>query len=193
MQAQLLPWRKPYGIGINMRRILLLDDEINVLHALQRTLRQWFQAGNVRIEIFTDPEQALLRCAEVPFDVVVSDYRMPAMSGGDFLQACKAIQPDAIRLVLSAATDFEVVMKAINQAEAFRYVVKPWQPEQLREAFELAFARRDAVVEMRRIADEELARRGKLTPQELEARRLEAEEPGITRVKWGDDGSVQLE
>lgn len=176
-----------------MRRILLLDDEINVLHALQRALRQCFHAEDLRVEIFTDPEQALLRSAEVDFDVVVSDYRMPAMNGADFLQAFKGIQPDAVRLVLSGATDFDVAVKVLNQAEAFRYIVKPWQIDQVKDVFRLAFARREQAIEACRITEEARAKTGELTPQELEARRLEAEEPGITRVKWGDDGSVHLD
>lgn len=176
-----------------MRRILLLDDEVNVLNALQRALRECFRSGQVRIEIFTDPEQALLRSAEVSFDVVVSDFRMPGMTGADFLQAFKGIQPDAVRLVLSASTDFSAVMDAVNRAEIFRYIVKPWTIEDLRALLESAFLRRDDIVEARRIADELRFVKGELTPQELEARRLEAEEPGITKVNWGPDGSVRLD
>jgi two-component system probable response regulator PhcQ len=176
-----------------MRRFLLLDDEINILHALQRTLRQCLPAGDLRIEIFTEPEQALQRSVEVPFDVVVSDYRMPTMNGIDFLKMIKGIQPDAIRLVLSASTEFDTVMNAINQAEVFRFIAKPWQPDDLKNICELAFARRDQMIEDRRLADELRAKRGQLTPQELEAKRLEAEEPGIMNVKWGADGSVHLD
>jgi DNA-binding NtrC family response regulator len=176
-----------------MRRVLLLDDEINVLHALQRTVRQCFPIDELRTEIFTEPEQALLRSAEVAFDVVVSDYRMPTMNGVDFLKTIKGIQPDAVRLVLSASTEFETVTSAINQAEVFRYIAKPWEAGELKKAFELAFVRRDQMIEDRRLADELRARRGELTPQEIEAKRLEAEEPGIMRVKWGADGSVYLD
>jgi two-component system probable response regulator PhcQ len=176
-----------------MRRILLLDDEINVLHSLQRALRQCLPDVDMQTEIFTDPEQALVRGGEVPFDLVVSDYRMPGMNGADFLQAMKGIQPDAVRLVLSASTEFDAVMSAINRAEIFRYIAKPWQNDDLKNAFELAFARRDQALEDRRLVDEARARRGELTPQEIEAKRLEAEEPGIMKVKWGADGSVHLE
>lgn len=176
-----------------MRRLLLLDDEINVLHSLQRALRQCLATADVRIETFTDPEQALLRSGEMAFDVVVSDYRMPGMNGVDFLAAVKGIQPDAVRLVLSASTEFEAMMNAINRAEVFRYIAKPWQMDELKNTFELAFARRDQMVEERRLADEARAQRGELTPQEIEAKRLEAEEPGITKVKWGADGSVHLD
>jgi CheY-like chemotaxis protein len=64
-----------------MRRILLVDDEVRVLSALQRTLRPFMQENAVEIEAYSDPEQALLRCAEVAFDVVMSDYRMPGLTG----------------------------------------------------------------------------------------------------------------
>lgn len=169
-----------------MRRFLLLDDEINVLHALQRTLRQCFPGAELRIESFTEPEQALVRCGEVAFDIVISDYRMPQMNGVDFLKMVKAIQPDAVRLVLSASTEFDAIMSAINQAEVFRYITKPWNLLEIKETITLALARRDQT-------DTTRLQLGELTPQELEARRLEAEEPGITQVKWGPDGSVILD
>jgi DNA-binding NtrC family response regulator len=175
-----------------MRRILLLDDEINVLHALSRQLRNCFAGIDVQIEIFTDPEQALLRSGETTFDVVVSDYRMPAINGVDFLKTMKGIQPDAVRLVLSASTEFDAIMNAVNQAEVFRYIAKPWQEAELKETIELAFERHDQTIKNINLDDESRAPRRDLTLQELEAQRLEAEEPGITKVKWGPDGSVRL-
>jgi two-component system probable response regulator PhcQ len=176
-----------------MRRVLLLDDEINVLHALQRSLRQCFSGVDLRPEIFTDPEQALLRSAEVRFDVVVSDYRMPTMNGVEFLKTIKGVQPEAVRMILSASTEFETVLDAINRAEVFRYIAKPWVASELKQAFELAFARWDTTAEDRRLADELRAKAGEMTAQELEAKRLEADEPGITKVRWGPDGSVLLD
>lgn len=177
-----------------MKRLLLVDDEINVLHALQRALRQCLASvEDLRIEVFTEPEQALLRSGEVAFDVIVSDYRMPGMNGAEFLATIKGIQPDAVRLVLSASTEFEAVMNTVNKGEVFRYIAKPWQADDLKATFELAFARREQTLEDRRLADELRARRGELTPQEIEAKRLEAEEPGITKVNWGTDGSVHLD
>lgn len=176
-----------------MRRILLLDDEVNVLNALQRALRQCFHEIDLLVETFTDPEQALLRSAEIGFDVVMSDYRMPGMNGAEFLHVIMRVQPEAARLILSASTDFSEVTNAINRAEVLRYVAKPWLPEDLRKTFEFAFARHDEAVAARRVADEVLALRGELTPLERETLRLEAEEPGITKVNWGTDGSVQLD
>lgn len=175
-----------------MRRVLVLDDEVNVLHALQRTLRQVFTDKEFRIEIFSDPEQALLRVGEISFDIIVSDYWMPGINGIDFLKTVKSIQPDAVRLILSASTEFSTVMEAINQAEVFRFIPKPWSQEELKKIFLLAIERRDKALEERRLADELRMKRGELEPRELEARRLEEQEPGITKVNWGADGSVYL-
>lgn len=176
-----------------MRRFLLVDDEINVLNALQRTLRQSLLGVKLQIETFTDPKQALARSSEVAFDIVISDYRMPEMNGVDFLRAFKEMQPDTVRLVLSASTEFETLMNAINQAEVFRFIPKPWQAAELTEIIQLALVRRDQSREDLRLFNELRVQLGEMTPQEFEAKRLEEEEPGITKVKWGPDGSVHLE
>lgn len=176
-----------------MRRFLLVDDEINVLHALRRNLRHCIPDEELQIEIFTEPEKALVRCSEVSFDIVISDYRMPTMSGIEFLKMVKTIQPNAVRLVLSASTEFEAVVRAINQAEVFRYIAKPWQADEVSETIRLALVRHDESLEEQRLLNELRAQLGQLTPQEMEAKRLEKEEPGITKVKWGPDGSVILD
>jgi two-component system, probable response regulator PhcQ len=176
-----------------MRRFLLLDDEINIVHALQRMLRQHIQEKPLVVEIFTDAQQALQRINEVGFDIVIADYQMPSMNGNAFLKAVKQVQPDAVRLMLSASSDFATLMGAVNDAEVFRYIAKPWQARELEEIIQLALIHRDQCLEDRLLADEARFERGELTPQELEATRLEAEEPGITKVQWGPDGSVYLE
>ena len=152
-----------------MRRLLLVDDDVNVLHALQRSLRQCAFAAELRAELFNDPLQALLRAAEVDFDVAISDYQMPQMDGVTFLKKLRVLQPDVVRLVLSASTEFEIVKRAINEAEVFRYIPKPWQLSDLQEIIPLALARRDQL-------DASRLQLGELTPQQLAARRLEAEE-----------------
>lgn len=174
-----------------MRRILLVDDEANVLRALQRALRQMFPEQEVEIQVSQDPEQALLRCAESSFDVVMSDYRMPGLTGADFLQVVKALQPDAVRLVLSASNDIGEVMEAINRAEIYRYVAKPWEANALGKIFREAFARHDEALAARRLAEQ--SAEAALSPQEREALRLEAEEPGITRVRRDSDGATYLD
>jgi DNA-binding NtrC family response regulator len=175
-----------------MRRVMLVDDEVLVLRALQRTMRPLLQDAGVEIETFSDPEQALLRCAETGFDVVMSDYRMPGLNGAELLRVVMGLQPDAVRLVLSASTDFAEVSNAINRAEVFRYVAKPWEAEELKEIFLLAFQRHDEAVALRRRLAASEGRDG-ISAAEREAHRLEAEEPGITRVDRDDDGAIYLD
>ncbi len=176
-----------------MRRILLLDDEQNVVHALQRSLRQIFKDMDLKIELFTSPELAIQRFGEVAFDFAISDYHMPGMNGVDFLKIIKEIQPETIRMMLSASADFNTIIGAINEAEVFRYIAKPWNTDDLKEAIELAGARRDQVLEDKHFADEQRVQRGEMSPQEQEAKRLEEIDPGITKVNWGPDGSVLLD
>jgi two-component system probable response regulator PhcQ len=100
----------------------------------------------------------------------------------------KGIQPDAVRLMLSASTEFAEVSSAINRAEVFRYVAKPWEGEELKKIFLQAFERRDEILRARARAPASV-----LSAQDLEAHRLEIEEPGITRVRRAPDGSVYLD
>lgn len=175
------------------RRYLLVDDEINVLHALRRTLQQHVREENVRVEIYTEPRHALARMREVSFDLVVSDFRMPFMNGIDFLRRVKELQPDAVRLMLSSSADFGTALSAINEAEVFRYISKPWDIAELVKFFELALARRHHALKVRQLADELRIASRPLTPEETELQRLEKSEPGITKVNWGPDGSVLID
>jgi DNA-binding NtrC family response regulator len=170
-----------------MRRILLLDDELNVLMALQRSMRAQLKHLDLDTEIFTNPYEALERICVCEFDVAISDYHMPQMSGVAFLQALKDVSPNTVRMMLTASTEFETAMSAINEAHVFRFIPKPWQLEDLRGNITEALAMRD-----RLLAEQAGAQGEALTPQELEARRLEAEEPGIMQVRRAPDGSIIL-
>ncbi|MDA0189368.1 MAG: response regulator [Proteobacteria bacterium] len=176
-----------------MARLLLVDDEPNVLNALRRVLQRAFHGEDLQIEICDDPLKALTRVESGVFDLVVSDYRMPTMDGVTFLKHVRRLQPDAVRLILSASTDFDALMTAVNEAEIFRYLIKPWSDEALVDTLREGLVRHQQVREDRRLADEQRLQQGELSAEEIERRRIEAEEPGITRVKWGPDGSVLLD
>ncbi len=164
-----------------MNRILLIDDEPLMLSALQRELQQQFRGQELRLECYTDPFAALKRSCEQEFDVVICDFMMPKLSGGELLQALKNVAPHTVRIMLSASTAFDTALSAINQAAAFRFIRKPWEPEELAQT----------VREALQLRAETLARQAP-TAQELEAQRLEKEEPGILRVKRAPDGSIIL-
>lgn len=176
-----------------MRRLLLVDDEINLLRALKRMLDRYFAGQGVVVEIFDDPEAALQRAGEVSFDVVVSDYRMPLMDGVTFLRCFSCIQPDTSRLILSAATDFNALVTAVNEIGIFRYIAKPWVDQDLVSAIEAAWRHRERLLEEQALTNEARHNRQEATPEELELLRIEAEEPGITHVNRAADGSVIID
>lgn len=171
-----------------MRRIMLVDDEVNILKALQRLLTRTM--GDIRIEIFDDPGVALACASETGFDLVLSDYRMPDMDGVTFLSHVKKVQPDTVRLLLSAQADMQVLVEAINRAEIYRFLAKPWNEAELVPTLQAALARRSILLDERRLADEQRVAQGSMTAEEMAMRRLEEEEPGITRKCWPNNRGI---
>lgn len=174
-----------------MKRIMLVDDEPHVLAALRRVLRAHFVTEAV-IETFDDPTRALDHLHDHAADVVVSDFRMPQMSGIDFLHRVRELQPHAVRLILSASYDFEIIQKAVNEVEVFRYLAKPWVDAEVVEQICLALERSEHQRQQRELADAMRVQRGDLSATENERRRLEELEPGITQVEWGPNGEIVM-
>ncbi|ELX13576.1 putative signal transduction response regulator receiver domain [Janthinobacterium sp. HH01] len=172
-----------------MSRILLVDDEPNMLSALQRALRQSSALAGAQIETFTNPFDALNRICVCDFDLAISDFMMPEMSGGEFLQALKEVSPLTVRIMLSASTDFSTAMAAINEAHVFRFLSKPWQQAELEQNILQGLEHRAALLAE---AGRQPAGTPTPTPQEQEAQRLEQEEPGLLHVKRAADGSIIL-
>lgn len=180
-----------------MYRILLIDDELNVLSALKRVLTRIdideLDGDRPEIETFTSARQALGRIAHAPVDLIISDYRMPEMDGVAFLTEAMRAQPDVARLILSGNADFDAVIDAINRVQIFRFIAKPWHDFELKSAVVQALSTRNLVLENRRLADIVRRQYGKLSRREAELRRLEAESPGITQLKRAADGSIMLD
>ena len=112
-----------------MIRVMMLDDEKNVLRALRRVLA----TQPYEIEIFTRGADALQRGREATFDLVMSDYRMPGMNGVEFLAAFKELQPQAIRVILTGYTDLVAQQQAINEVGVYAIVDKPWNDDELKQ------------------------------------------------------------
>lgn len=112
-------------------RILFLDDEPALLAGLERSLRPTRQAW--QCEFLTDPLAALDRIASAPFEVIVSDMRMPGMSGAEFLARACQIAPDAVRVMLTGNNDLQTAMDAVNCGHVFQFVLKPCEGERLIE------------------------------------------------------------
>ena len=134
-----------------MYRIMLVDDEENILKSLKRTMgkhKEW------EIEIYVKPADALKRAMTSNFDLFLSDFRMPEMDGVKFLTEVKNLQPESMRLILSGYTDLEALMGAINEAQIYRFITKPWQDFDLIATVKQALGFRDMQVENRRLADQ---------------------------------------
>lgn len=116
------------------KRILFVDDEVNLLQALERRLRRQFE-----IETAAGPEAGLQAIAERgPFAAVVSDLRMPVMNGIEFLTRVGKISRDTVRVILTGQADLPDAVAAVNQGQVFRFLTKPCPPEILVRTLEAA-------------------------------------------------------
>jgi len=121
------------------RRILFVDDEPNLLMGLERTLRPMRTIW--QMEFVSSGEEALRAMLLREFDAVVTDMRMPGMSGTDLLDRIQEYYPQTVRIVLSGQTDRESVLLAV--APAHQFLSKPCDPEQLRCVLEKTLALTD--------------------------------------------------
>jgi response regulator RpfG family c-di-GMP phosphodiesterase len=167
--------------------ILLVDDEPNVLKALSRLFKDY------HLSTAGSSEEALLMAEKLQFDLVITDYKMPGINGVDFLILFKRMQPDAIRIVLSGFADLEGVQHAINDAEVFRFINKPWSNMEITHVVKNGLAHRRMLLENRALADQVRAQQKLLAEKDAIIKALEAEEPGITKVNWTEEGSIFLD
>lgn len=110
-----------------MHSILIVDDESDNLDAMNRLLRSDFE-----VHTTTSATEALKWIRDTEFSVVVSDQRMPEITGVELLEKVKGVHPDTVRILLTGYTDLDSVINAINRGNVYRYVAKPWDPEELR-------------------------------------------------------------
>jgi two-component system probable response regulator PhcQ len=179
-----------------MAKLLIVDDEPNVLNALRRMCLNRDAAPAIAdpdVTIFTSPVEALEYLRDHPVDLVISDFRMPEMDGASFLTQVRELQPYSARIIISAYTDIDGIMRAINDAGIFQFVSKPWNDHDLKTAIVQVLAHRALLVENHELANEIRRQRGQISLQQQELDRLELESPGITRVRWSEDGGVMLE
>lgn len=127
--------------------ILFVDDEERILRTLNIQFRPL-----CRVLITPDPQQALDWAAEQDIHVVISDQRMPKMSGAELLARMREISPDSVRILLTGYSDTDAAVSALNDGEIWRYLTKPWTAagiqRTVRDAIFVAQALRDTRSEL---------------------------------------------
>lgn len=126
-------------------RILCVDDEPHVLRALQ-----WLLKGDFEVHAAGSAAEGMQLLERHDFDVVVSDQRMPGVTGVEFLQYVRSRAPRAMRILLTGYSDIDAIVRSINESEVYRFATKPWNiralPALIAEAAEIARATPEEVV-----------------------------------------------
>ena len=129
--------------------ILIVDDEPDVLFSLKGLLRREF-------ELFTaeSGDEAIKILNEHPIHVIMTDQRMPGMSGVELMNRARSDHPDAIRIIFTGYADVKAVVEAMNSGGLYRYITKPWDPDELIETLQMAARRYEADVARRQFAQQ---------------------------------------
>mgnify|MGYP000493819169 CR=1 FL=1 len=120
---------------VSVGTLLVVDDESGIRAALVRLLRR----DGYRILTAESGAEGLELLALHPIRVIISDQRMPAMSGTEFLEIARQLHPATMRIILSGYTDLKVVTDGVNRGAVYKFITKPWDDDQLRELVRDAF------------------------------------------------------
>jgi putative nucleotidyltransferase with HDIG domain len=134
--------------------ILFVDDEVKLLKALSRL----FRSEPVQTHVATCAPEAFEILEREPIQVVVSDQRMPGLTGVELLAEVRRRHPQVVRMMLTGFTEMDVAVAAINQGEIFRLITKPWNDEELRATVRQAldtFAMRREIERLNRVTREQ--------------------------------------
>ena len=134
------------------RRVLLVDDDVNLLESFKRQLRK--KAELVTAEGAKAGIEAAAR--QGPFAVVVSDYNMPGMNGVDMLRVIRHGCPDTVRVLLTGHADLEIAIQAVNEGNIFRLLTKPCPPETIEKVLDDAFRHHDLITAERELLEKTL-------------------------------------
>ncbi len=143
--------------------LLVVDDEPDVVKSVQDLLRLDYKVFGA-----TSAHDGLRVLQEHEVHIVMTDQRMPEMTGVEFLRQLRGEHPEAIRLLFTGYADIKAVIDAINQGNVYRYISKPWDPDELQTIIKQAAEHYDLLVERKRLLQQLQAKN-----QELEAANVE--------------------
>jgi two-component system response regulator HupR/HoxA len=129
--------------------LLLVDDELGNLQKLQRTFMDQYN-----VHLAQSGQNALQILQQVPIDAIITDQKMPNMTGMEFLELSQKSFPNVVRIVLTGFTDVGDLIEAINTGKVHKYITKPWEPDDLRLVVQDALEKMELIRENERLATE---------------------------------------
>src|SRR5262249_10854561 len=121
--------------------ILVVDDEAEILYSLRALLRRDFDLHTAQ-----SAYEAMQVLQRQPVHVIMTDQRMPGMTGVELLAQIREQHPDAIRMIFTGYADIKAVIDAINEGNIYRYLTKPWDPDELVTVLQQACAAYERIV-----------------------------------------------
>lgn len=146
---------------MNNRSILYVDDEVDNLTVFKSTFRREF---TIHLAKSGAEGREILKNNEI--QVIITDQRMPEMTGIQFLESVNPAYPDCIRMILTGFSDVEAIIEAINKGKVYRYITKPWNKDELRQTINDALENYESRVRNKNLI-EELKETNKQLEQEL--------------------------
>ncbi|MFC1815256.1 response regulator [Thermodesulfobacteriota bacterium] len=162
--------------------VLIVDDQQTMLDLLKEV----FTREAYHVLRATSAKEALSILEQKQADVIISDEKMPGMSGTEFLAIVKKKYPDIIRIILTGHANLDSAIRAINEGEVYRFFTKPCNMTDLTVTIRQALQQKDLMEQNRRLL--ETVRR-----QSLSIKNLEKRYPGIAKIKKDPGGAIIID
>jgi len=134
--------------GLVPGRLLAVDDDGGNLVVLEELLMDRYD-----ITCTTSPAEALKLARETEFDMVISDQRMPEITGVELLHQVRELHPNTVRVIISAYSDAKAMLQAINVGEVYRFILKPWDPDEIEATVQQGLEYRLSILVIQRLVD----------------------------------------
>lgn len=159
----------------NQHTILCVDDEKNILHSIKRLLRK----EGLKLLIASSGAEGLKILEENDVHLVLSDQRMPQMSGTEFLAEVKEKYPDVIRIILTGYTEVDSITESINKGNIYKFFLKPWNDQNLKLEIGKALEQYDLIQANKRLHE-------KVLEQNEELKKINENLEGLIRERTKD-------
>jgi len=162
--------------------VLIVDDEEMILKSIVRVLRN----ENYKVLTAQSGAEGLAVLKEYDVHLIISDQKMPGMNGLEFLKHVKRDYPQILTIMLTGHAEIEIAMNAINEAGVYKFILKPWDDNNLKITIRRALETLELIWERDSLVQQVKARDAVL-------QNLEKEHPGISKVDRDEDGYIILD